>query len=106
MPISACRSMSRSRREVAAVHQSIDVALSGDLLDVILGDELGDQFVVGREGGQFLLGELAPLGADGVQHVVAVAVLRACRIVRREGVGHGLSCYWLASPRPKSIARR
>src|SRR6266545_2811246 len=64
MPIWACRSMSRSRREVATRHQRIDVALSGDLLDVMLGNELGDQLVVGLEGGQFLLGELAPLRAD------------------------------------------
>src|SRR4029450_5242399 len=106
MPIWACLSMSRSRREVTTVHQRIDVALSGDLLDVVLGDELGDQFVVGLESGQFLLGELAPLGADGIQHIVAVAVLRACGIVRRGGVGHSVSCCWLAGPRKKSIERR
>lgn len=57
----ACRSMSRSRREVATIQQRIDVALSGDFLDAVLGDDLSDQFVVGLEVGQFLLGELAPL---------------------------------------------
>src|SRR5690349_6087975 len=97
MPIWACRSTSRSRREVATVHQRIDVALSGDLPYAVFVDDLGDQIVVGLEVGQFLLGELAPLGADGIQHVVAVAVLRACSIIRRGGVGHGVSCCRLAA---------
>jgi hypothetical protein len=49
--------MSRSRREVATVHQRIDVVLSGNRLDAVLGDDLGDQLVVGLEVGQLLLGE-------------------------------------------------
>ena len=61
MPIWTCRSTSRSSREVATVHQRIDVALSGDLLDAVLVDDLGDELIVGLELGQFLLGELAPL---------------------------------------------
>jgi hypothetical protein len=50
--------------DLAALHQSVDIALSLNLIEAVLSGALGYEIVVVLERGQILLGEFAPFRPD------------------------------------------